>query len=369
MEKKKVVKILLCVFVAIIIGASSVTAIYINNTLNRINYDNESTGVATEDNSDEQTTKALENLDINDYELQTDSPTKPEETTSSIAEIKKAADEAIKKNLANNGDVWHSNDVFNLLIIGYDAGDDEAVMFDGMKYPRADCIIVASINKKTEQISLVSLSRATYVGIPGHGNQRINAAYSYGGPKMLIQVIETNYKIKIDNYVACDFGGFEDIVNAMDGISIKMSTTEASFAFNKETPAGTYKMNGSEALRYVRLRKTDSDRVRTGRQRKMLTAMFNKAKSMSISEDVTMLNVILPYITTNMSKAQIVSKISEMPSYKRYKIAEDIIPHKAVKLSNRNGKEVLIIDWNYNVSHLHESLYNGTQVEKIPAIS
>ena len=64
MEKKKVVKILLCVFVAIIIGAASITAIYINNTLNRINYDNESTRMAPEDNSDEQTTKALENLDI-----------------------------------------------------------------------------------------------------------------------------------------------------------------------------------------------------------------------------------------------------------------------------------------------------------------
>lgn len=366
--KKTTVKILLFMFIIAIVGVGTASAVFINQTLNKVNYDTGEVST-TRNRNITTTTEAPVDLNAEGYEVQTSKKQADNEPTSNVAEIQKAADAAIKKNTANTGDVWQSKDVYNLLVIGYDAGDDEAVMFDGMQYPRADCIVIASINKETQKITLVSLSRATYVGIPGYGNKRINSAYSYGGPRTLIQVIETNYKIKIDNYVAADFGGFEDVVNAMNGISIQMTATEASFAFDEETPAGTYKMNGAEALRYVRLRKTDSDRTRTGRQRKMLTAMFNRFKTMSVSENVVMLNSILPHITTNMTKAQIVSKISEVDSYKYYKIEEDIVPRKATQLSTRDGKEVLIIDWDDNVSHLHDTLYDGVDVEKVAAIS
>ena len=287
--------------------------------------------------------------------------------------IQNEADKDIQQNTSstnNTGDVWQSADVYNLLMVGYDAGNKEVTSFEGMKYSRADCIIIVSINKKQKTIKLVSLSRATYVAIQGHGNKRINAAYEYGGPKLLIHTVENNYKIKINNFVAIDFAGFEALVDVLGGVKIWMTGMEADFAFNSSGHKdGDYKLNGHQALRYVRLRKTDSDRLRTGRQRRVLKAMFKDFKTKSLAEDLEFLEAALPYVTTDMTKAELISKITEAQAYLTYNLTDDIIPHNAVKLSLRDGKEVLILDWKETTDYAHKILYSGVSVTKTTPIS
>lgn len=401
-SKKAVLKGILAGFLCIIIFASTLLGVFANEFLNKINYHEPETpdqvtydpalDIEEEINFQFDEEYTVESADITD--IQTETTTKKENSSDKLEAIYKVengetikytftedemkeeaekiqnnADKDIQSNTSKSGDVWYSSDVYNLLIVGYDAGNREATSFEGMKYSRSDCVIIASINKKQKTIKLVSLSRATYVAIEGHGNKRINAAYEYGGPKLLIHTIENNYKIKINNYIAVDFAGFEKLVDAMGGVTIWMSAIEADFAFDKTgLKAGDYHLNGHQTLRYVRLRKTDSDRLRTGRQRRVLKAMFKDFKKLSLTEDLEFLETALPYVTTDMTKAELVSKITEAQAYLNYTLSEDIIPHNAVKLSLRDGKEVLILDWKETTDYAHKILYTGVNVKKTTPI-
>ena len=279
-------------------------------------------------------------------------------------EIQQKANEEIEKNITESDGPWYSDDVFNLLLIGYDAGDAEKVMFEGAVLPRSDAIIIISVNKKEKTVKMVSLSRATYVAIPDHGNKRLNTAHAYGAAKTLIDTIELNYKIRIDRYISSDFGGFSAIVDALGGVKLKMSAAEASFAFDTDLPAGEYTMNGKQALRYARLRKTDSDRVRTGRQRKILKAICAEAEKMTLSEKLDFMEHVLPYVNTNFSKSELVQYAGQLQTYLNWSITQDIIPHNATKLTMKDGKEVLILDWDETTDYIHSILYSGVEVKK-----
>lgn len=414
-KKKRIIKTAIIVLVSIGVLSGSVAGVYVNNLLDKVNFEDEIVMSVDPDieaeeeldfsldekeaiTSDEPVTAAKPD------ELEANKPaankkpsttkktsTKKNKTSNSLVSIQKVengvekeyqvskdqlkqeaaviqqqADKDIEQNLEKDTSIWYSKDVYNLLIIGYDAGEQEAVMFEGMQYPRSDSMIIASINKKKETIKLVSLSRATYVAIDGYGNKRLNTAHAFGGAKKLIEAIENNYKIKIDNYMSVDFKGFSKIIDTMDGVSVDMSAIEANYAFNREDlKAGNYTLNGKQALKFVRLRQTDSDRQRTGRQRKVLKSVFDKFKTQTLAQELEFMETVLPYVTTDMAKGLLVKKITEAQSYLDFKLTEDIIPHNAIKLTLKEGKEVIILDWDETTSYIHKILYDGAEVEKI----
>lgn len=278
-----------------------------------------------------------------------------------------SADEAIVKNI-KNGTVWYHKDVYNLLLIGSDTRNPKY-------YSRSDSMILISVNKQNQQIKMVSLLRAAYVNIPGHGNARLNAAYSYGGPQLLIDTIALNYKIHIDHYISVDFTAFQKIVDILGGIDMKLTEAEAEALANDFAAAGlavpdgagTYHMDGATTLKYVRLRSIDSDRNRTQRQRNVLNVIISKAKSMGINEGLQLLDEILPLVKTDMSKSTIVSQAANAMRYLKWNITQDTIPHTYPKLVNIDGTEVLLLDWDQTVSYIHKLLYPGLQPQKIPA--
>ena len=278
-------------------------------------------------------------------------------------EVKKKADASIAENIRND-DLWYSDDVYNLLIAGYDAGLTDNATADTPKFYRSDAIIIASVNKVKKKVKLISLSRATYAAIPGHGNKRLNTAHAYGGASLLVETIEQNYKVKIDRYIAANFDGFKNIIDALGGISLYMTKTEADFAFNDESlPEGTYKMNGTQALRYVRLRKTDSDRNRTGRQRKLLNEIMKKSAQMSASQKLSFLEAVLPYVTTNFSRSELVAKSGELDLYTSWPMEQYIVPKKATQYQMRDGLEVIIVDWEDTTKYIHSLIYDGVKVK------
>ena len=131
-----------------------------------------------------------------------------------------------KVNVVENGErnepshsLYTSPSVRNILLIGTDSrGEDRG---------RSDSMILMSINSKSNKISLVSLMRDTYVQIPGYGGDKLNAAYSYGGPELLMDTIEENLYIKIDDYFTVNFISFANIVDAVGGVEIKVNEDEA----------------------------------------------------------------------------------------------------------------------------------------------
>ena len=267
------------------------------------------------------------------------------------------ADADIHANLDDNI-LWYDDRIYNVLLVGVDYGDEEKVMFEGAYLPRSDSMILLSINTIDNVINMVSLSRAVYVAIPGHGNKRLNTAHAYGGAATLVETIEQNYKIRIDKYVTVDLSGFEQIIDILGGVEIEMTAQEASYIIGKYQ-SGTYTLDGESAAAYARLRKIDSDRKRTGRQRAVLNAIAKKLTNASVATLFDLLDDVLPLVTTSFSKTELVSQVTNAPKYLSMQIKEDIIPHNATSLTMRDGKEVLILDWAETKSYIHDLLYPG----------
>ncbi|MEA5153789.1 LCP family protein [Raineyella sp.] len=129
--------------------------------------------------------------------------------------------------------------------------------------------------------ALVSIPRDSYVAIPGHGKNKINAAYSFGGPKLLAQTIEQDTGVRIDGYVGLGFEGFVQIIDALGGIPMCLDTAMKDKDAHVDLAAGCQTLTGTEALGYVRMRKSDprGDIGRIERQRSMVGATVKKAMS------------------------------------------------------------------------------------------
>ena len=269
------------------------------------------------------------------------------------------ADKDISENI-DDPRMWYNDNIINILLIGRDLGH-------GSKYySRADSIIVVSINKLNNDIKLVSLSRATYVSIPGHGNARLNAAHAYGGSKLLIDTIEQNYKIRIDFIKAIDALGGVDI--ALTESEVKALSPILKQNGSVVKGAGTYHLNGNEALEYARLREIDSDRVRTERQRTILMAIFAKFKKMYstenystlLSKSTKFLDQVLPLVSTDFTKSEIISQATTYAGYLKW----PVIPRDKTPLTKINGIEVLIVNWAKVKNDIHEVLYPGIEPQE-----
>ena len=107
----------------------------------------------------------------------------------------------------------------NILILGLDRRLDDDV-------PRSDAILIATVDKKNDSLKLTSLMRDMYVSIPGHRNNKLNAAFTFGGVELAIETINHNFHLNIERYITLDFNAFEDIIDAIGGVTIEVSSAE-----------------------------------------------------------------------------------------------------------------------------------------------
>ena len=140
--------------------------------------------------------------------------------------------------------------------------------------------------------ALISIPRDSYLAIPGHNKNKINSAYSFGGPKLLTQTIEQATGLRIDGYLGIGFGGFVNIIDAVGGVEQCPATDLVDKDSNLNVKAGCQTMNGLTALAYVRMRHADplGDLGRVQRQRSVVVAAAKKAVS-----PATILNPITYY--------------------------------------------------------------------------
>ena len=201
----------------------------------------------------------------------------------------------------NSGVEQELKDYRNIAIFGLDSRDNS------FSNSRSDCIIIVSINKKTNDVKLTSVYRDTYVDIEGRGLDKITHAYAYGGPELAINTLNKNLDLNITEFVTVNFDTVETIVDSIGGITLTITDSEASqIGFSS---GGTYTLDGKEALAYSRIRKIDSDYQRTERMRTVLEAVFNKVKKQELSEISNFVDIVLPHISTNMSTNSIISLV------------------------------------------------------------
>ncbi len=229
--------------------------------------------------------------------------------------------------------------VENIVLFGVDSRAND---FRG----RADVIMIFSINRNKKQINIVSLMRAMYVniGISNHQWGLLNAAYSYGGPGLAVRTIERNMGIPIKGYVTVNFNSFVKIVNAAGGVGITLTPAEAR---HLEMAPGYHLMNGSDALRYARIRKIDSDFQRNRRQRTVVNSIMS-AMASNGANLYNVANVVLANTRTNLNLSQYLT-----PSYLSYQRRQLQLP--AMSDTYRtfiNGKEV----WPFKMGNTHKKL-------------
>ncbi|MGK2310122.1 LCP family protein [Cutibacterium sp. V970] len=128
---------------------------------------------------------------------------------------------------------------------------------------------------------LISLPRDSYLPIPGHNRNKLNAAYSIGGAKLLVQTIEKATDLRINGYVEIGFSGFVEVVDAVGGVEVTLDKPMVDKDSHTNLPAGTQTLDGVQALGYVRMRKADpeGDLGRVKRQQKVASQVAQKAIS------------------------------------------------------------------------------------------
>ncbi|WP_169792162.1 LCP family protein [Jiangella muralis] len=146
---------------------------------------------------------------------------------------------------------------------------------------RTDTIMLLSVPGGGERNALISLPRDSVVDIPGHGENRINAAFAFGGAPLLVETIEAATGVAIDDYVQIGFGGFAGIVDALGGVEICLDDPVQDEQAHIDLPAGCQTLQGPDALGYARARHFDptSDIGRVQRQRELISAISDKALS------------------------------------------------------------------------------------------
>lgn len=235
-----------------------------------------------------------------------------------------------------------NKNIINIMLVGQDRRE-------GQGRQRSDAMILCTINKETKNLTMTSFMRDLWVRIPGYYDERLNVPYAIGGFKLLNKTMAYQYGINVDYSIEVDFNGFKSVVDKLGGVSINLTSNEA-YAMNRGTDwgfsAGTYNLNGEQALAYSRIRNIDSDFVRTSRQRTVLTAVFNKMKTKSATELYNIMLEILPLVKTDMTDDEIVDLLFTLaPILSELDIASQRIPLDGTyEHASIDGKAVLFLN-------------------------
>ena len=246
--------------------------------------------------------------------------------------------------MVGQGQLLQDPKVLNVMLFGEDnKGEDE--------HGRTDSMIMLSIDSRHKKIKITSFQRDSYVYIPGHGQNKLNAAYRIDGPTLTIETIETNFGVKVDRYAVVDYDSFIKIIDTLDGIDMEVTEDEIEYINyqmykNEETTdrytiksaPGIVHLNGQEALWYARNRGLSigedgneigldgNDWERTSRQRKMLETMFNRFKNADLGQIISIVSSIGPMITTNLKKEEITTLLPNAPTYLKYDVEQYYVP-------------------------------------------
>ena len=244
---------------------------------------------------------------------------------------------------------------------------------------RSDVMMLVSINEETGKIVLCSFLRDLYAHYPtdpknpiNGGYDKLNHAHAYGGPNLTMAVLKETFNIDVKHYVKVDFSAFIQVINAVGGVDLYLTSAEVGYINQNErynaiesrltgyVPSplqqveGMHHLNGVQALTHARNRTIGSDFQRTQRQRAVITAMIGKAGSLSLSQINNLLETFLPLVTTNMEKDILKDLIGKAPAMLKFSIESTKIPLEGTYQSIRYN---LIPDLEKNCYPLYEQIY------------
>lgn len=259
--------------------------------------------------------------------------------------------------------------VYHLLLVGVDT-DGKGIT------GRSDTMVLAVLDTRGGNIKLVSFMRDLYVKIYGRGHNRLNAAYAFGGPDLLVKTIKNVFQVPVDAYLAVDFGLMARLVDAIGGISMDVNEDEknalngilAYYHAQNGQPgdrdrllhSGEVRLNGMQAMAYARIRKIDSDFERVGRQQNTLRAIFAQLMSLESSRIGEILLQFASEVKTDVSLSDALELIPLVFELKDSPIRSLTIPVKGgSKNVMKNKAAFLVPNMSKNLKALVEFLYTA----------
>jgi LCP family protein required for cell wall assembly len=205
-----------------------------------------------------------------------------------------------------------TGDTMTFLIVGSDsrAGLDDLTNFGQVSGARGDVIILVKVDRTGQAMKMLSIPRDLWVTIPGHGENRINAAYAFGGSKLMVDTIKQNLGVEINHYVEIDFVGFRGLIDELGGVTIEFPYPAKDDYSGLDVPAGRQRLDGKQALAFARSRHYEelrdgkwvpvdaNDFGRTSRQQQIIKAILSEMKSPStVTEAGSIARTFSKYVT------------------------------------------------------------------------
>ena len=263
----------------------------------------------------------------------------------------------------------------NIALFGTDnrAGETSGV--------RSDCIIVASINTNTKEVKMLSVYRDTMLQQADGTYDKANSAYATGGAEAAINMLNKNLDLDITDYVTVYFLALADAVDLLGGIELDLTEEEVVHMNNycvetseitgkdyeriEPEVAGTYQLNGVQAVSYARIRYTaGGDFERTSRQRLVIEKLVEKAKSADLGTINKVIDAVFPEISTSFSSTEIIGLAADVFNYE---LGENsgfpFTPETPESIPGYSGSYVVAAGLADNVRQAHEFLFGDEDYE------
>lgn len=241
---------------------------------------------------------------------------------------------------------------------------------------RTDTIMIASINLETKEVKLVSVYRDTYLNQMGSSESygKCNAAYAYGGAEQAIMMLNSNLDMDITDFITIGFEGLRDVIDALGGVYIDVDSEEIKHINNYQismvesmggdyvpvTETGYQLLDGLQATAYCRIRYTaGNDFKRTERQREVLQATLDVAKTASLADLTKICNNVFSEVYTSLDLSEILEILGEITRYNV--VDEGGFPTSGQITTGTIGSKgscVIPLDLSSNVVWLHEFLFD-----------
>ncbi len=263
-------------------------------------------------------------------------------------------------------------DVITIALFGTDFTQNEKY---GNLYGASDATMILGIDTKNNRLKLFSLMRDLYLDLPdGSGNkQNLNYTMAYGGPELILKTINYNFNLTVDKFIYVSLHTLPTIIDKLGGVEINITSAELNYinsyidnidkengtSTQKITSTGVQTLNGTQAAAYCRIRYTEGrDFKRTERQRDVLSALFQKFKTASISDLTTMMNEILPLVSTNLKNTEIISIVSKVLGMGVPQIEQSRFPLDGKSEMIATDMLHLTIDIDETTNDIHKFLYS-----------
>ena len=239
----------------------------------------------------------------------------------------------------------------NILLLGSDLrGDIDSI--DDIAGQRSDTMMVAHVSADRQNVTVMSIMRDSWVDIPGHGEAKINAALSYGGVPLAVQVVETLIGARIDHIAIVDFESFKGLTDAVGGVDVDNPKTFESTHLSGHTfPQGVVHMNGEEALAFARERYAfaDGDYQRVRNQQIFMKAVISKVLSADTALNPGRLSEVIdavaPYLTVD---AGLTSGYAAQLGFELREVRQDDISFFTVPTlgtgTSADGQSIVLLD-------------------------